>query len=113
MVVVYDGGTLARRALDLAVRIARLQDGSITILLPPLPRGERAALEKEAAEALLAADLDFTFHPLARTGTAAVAAAVEDTAGGLLVLGGDNRLVSPEELAPLMDRLTCPLLVVR
>jgi len=113
VVVVYDGGTLARRALDLAVRIARLQDGSITLLLPPLPRGEQAALEKEAAEALLAADLDFTFHPLARTGTAAVAAAVEDTAGGLLVLGGDNRLVSPEELAPLMDRLTCPLLVVR
>jgi len=113
VVVAYDSSALAHRVLALSVRLARLQEASITLLLPPLARGERAALEEEAAATLLAAGLDFTLHPLERTGAPAVAAAVEGTAGGLLVLGGDNRVVSPEELAPLMDRLTCPLLVVR
>jgi len=113
VVVVYDTTPLARRALALAARLARLQEASITLLLPPLESGERAALEEEAAEALLPAGVDFTLTPLRRTGTAAVAAAVGEADGGLLVLAADTTLIAADELPALVERLTCPVLVVR
>jgi len=113
VVAVYDGRELARRALALAVRLARLQQSSLTLLLPPLAAGEGAALEKSVAVALLATGLDFTLQPVRRAGRAAVAAAVGEAHGGLLVVAADNRLLAPEELTPLLDLLTCPLLVVR
>ncbi len=113
VVVAYDATPLARRALALAARLAHLQEAPITLLLPPLAGGERVAVETAAAEALLPTRVDFTLRPLPRATAAAVAAAVGELEGGLLVVGADTILLAADELPALVESLTCPLLVVR
>lgn len=113
VMAVFDGSAAARRALELAGRLAGASGAELWLLVPAASAAE-FALRADAAKELLA-----------RAGRAApacrrilsgeigeLATAVREARAGVLVLNGDGRLRSGEGFATLLNEIDCPVVWV-
>lgn len=111
--VLYDGSEAARRALDLAGRLAREDGQNLIALLPADAPGGRAALARELEARLRTGGLQARVRELPPDGPEALAATVRAAGGRLLVLPAGHALCEEGPLAALLDRAGCPVVIAR
>jgi nucleotide-binding universal stress UspA family protein len=109
VMVSYDGSACARRALALAIRMARNDGGDLAVFLLPGAR-DRDALQQEVVARTADQGLTLSFRAVA---PADLAAAFHLEHGGLLVLGADCLPVDADALAGLVEAANCPVLLIR
>jgi nucleotide-binding universal stress UspA family protein len=119
VLVAYDGSQAGQRALAMAVKIAQMLK---TYNMPPLTvvvvdgqaEPEVAQwLEREAAAWLLGRRVRVTYRHLPQANIASLVQLVQAEQSGLLVLGGETPLIEADTIQALLDRLGCPVLMVR
>jgi nucleotide-binding universal stress UspA family protein len=103
VMVAYDGRPISSKALDVAADFARGQFRGLSVLL--------LAADGESAE-IAAHGLRASYRWLESADAQALAAAVE-AAGCLLVLPEDTAVLSGDPLIDFLDRLHCPVYLVR
>jgi nucleotide-binding universal stress UspA family protein len=112
--LVYDGTASSQRALVTAARLLQEDIGQLTILLAANDPGHAVQLQRETASWLGARGLAAYYRQLPtqnirnRLTHLAVSQHV-----GLMVLPGPKGVLDDEDLADLLDRLDCPVLLVR
>jgi nucleotide-binding universal stress UspA family protein len=109
--VLYDGSPEAVKALVTAARLVEKEDG-LTVLIPAgaaVPQ----QLEQEAARRLKGYGVSAAFRRVDSSDLAGLLEAVQAGEDGVLVLGASS--LPPEEagLPRLLERLECPVLLVR
>lgn len=111
VVVTYGRSAAAARALDVAQRIARAEGRELTVLLVA---GTRDGADKlrARAEARLAGHAA-RFDRLIRPQIDDVVKAVRGMRAGVAVLEGGKSVLERRAIQALIDRLDCPVLIVR
>jgi nucleotide-binding universal stress UspA family protein len=118
--VVYDGTAAGRQALSLGVRLAGAMDGGLTVVTPAdrsttpdRMAGDAARLAAEAADRILARNVESKFQAVATDDPSAIAVAARAGRAGLIVmpLGGD--WLTPELVQRVAGMVRCPVLMVR
>ncbi len=111
--VPYDGSPGAEKALDAAISLAELNDKGIRILLTTQDREEADRLERQVTEKTRAAGL----RPKVQRATGAtlidMCRIVHDTEADILVLSADDVRLAGEGRNTLLERVACPVLLVR
>lgn len=107
--VVYDGSPGALRALAAARSLAG--EHPVHVLLLAEDRERAKALEPQVREAL--ADADADFRPMARPDIRTVCTIAQAPERGVLVLQADSPLIADASGALALDRVRCPVLLVR
>ena len=110
LVVVHDGSKAGLEALDQAVELAGSDEAALVVLLAgPDPSRLRA----QAEERLGAIAPGVRFHDLpAGPGTEAIVRVAERVNAGLLLLSLAGDPAGQARLVTLLDRLSCPVLVI-
>jgi nucleotide-binding universal stress UspA family protein len=109
VMVSYDGSACSKRALALAVRLARNDGGDLAVFL--LPGGhDRDTLQQEVVARTAEQGLTLSFRAVE---PADLASAFRLEHGGLLVLGADCLPVDADSLAGLVEAANCPVLLIR
>lgn len=109
--VVFDGSESAQRALTLALRIARASGQSIIVFLIAAKREDFARLREQTSA--LAAPVALRFHELVNPDLGEILAAVRLERTGTLVLGMNDRLISPQSIELLRTCLSCAAVLVK
>jgi nucleotide-binding universal stress UspA family protein len=115
----YDGSPAGQRALAMAVKIAQmLKPDNMPPLTVVVADGEgepkvAGRLERTAAAWLLGRPVRVTFRHLPQANIASLVQLVQAEQSGLLVLGGEMPLIEADTIQALLDRLGCPVLMVR
>jgi nucleotide-binding universal stress UspA family protein len=109
--VIFDGSETAKRALTLALRIARAGGQSLNVFLVAANTDEFSALRKQTS----AFDVPVTlrFHELVNADLGEILAAVRRERTGTLVLGMNERLMLPESVELLRTCLSCAAVLVK
>jgi nucleotide-binding universal stress UspA family protein len=119
VLVVYDGSLAARRALAMAVRLLQTREQAERLPLTVLIlAGEEALetmqrLEQEVITWLQQRGLQANYRQLTRADMPHLAEAVFMEKGGLLVLAGESPIIEAKALQTLLDKIDCPILLVR
>jgi nucleotide-binding universal stress UspA family protein len=108
--VIFDGSAAAQRALALALRIARAGVPSLNVFLVVANADDFTSLRAQATE--LAGAVALRFHELVNPEFGDILATVRSERTGTLVLGINERLISPESVELLRKRLSCPAVLV-
>jgi nucleotide-binding universal stress UspA family protein len=109
--VTFDGSAAAQRALTLALRIARASGQLLNVFLVAANADDFTSLRAQATE--LAGAVALRFHELVNPEFGDILAAVRSERTGTLVLGINERLISPESVELLRKRLSCPAVLVK
>jgi nucleotide-binding universal stress UspA family protein len=112
VMVAYDGRPISSKALDVAADFARGQFRGLSVLLLAADGESAEKLQRQAASELAAHGLRASYRWLESADAQALAAAVE-AAGCLLVLPEDTAVLSGDPLIDFLDRLHCPVYLVR
>ena len=109
--IIFDGSQAAQRALAVALRIARSGVQSLNVFLMAANADELTSLRAQATESsgLLALRL----HERVAPDLGEILAAVRSERTGILVLGMNEQLISPESVDLLRKRLGCPAVLVK
>ncbi len=119
VLVTYDGSAAAKRALTIATRLIQTLKPNgpralIVLTVADANTPELAQrLEQEAETWLLDQDFQLNFHRLPKTDVPSLVQTVRADQGGLLVLGGEILLLEAETIQALLDKISCPVLLVR
>jgi len=114
VVTLDDPSPTGARALALAARLAREDHRNLVVLVPG--KADETLAQPPTAEAerrLQGQGLRARVRPLTQVDSDAVAAAVREAGGRLLVLGADHPLADEGSLARLIARSGCPVVVAR
>jgi nucleotide-binding universal stress UspA family protein len=111
VVVTYDGSPVARRAIKIAARLARRNDGYLAVLIVADAPDEEYRLQAEMADWLRRQGLLVRFRRLPEASVPALIQAMQTERGGVLVLSSTILHLSP--LQKLLDETECPVLLVR
>jgi nucleotide-binding universal stress UspA family protein len=112
VVVVYDGSPTAREALVWAVRLAHKKKwGFLTLLVVAGARDQARQLQTQVANRLRRPGLVVRYRWLRGTGLPALIHRIRAERSGVLILG--SALLSSDSLQVLLDRVDCPVLLVR
>jgi nucleotide-binding universal stress UspA family protein len=112
VLVVFDGSTLGRKALSIAVTL--LEEGDPLRVLLLADGVERASdLHQEAAQLLEGYDLDIRYRPLTESSVPRMVRTIEVEQGGSLVLPGRLALFEEDALLMLLDQVDIPVLLIR
>jgi nucleotide-binding universal stress UspA family protein len=112
VLVLYEDGAQADRALGTAASFARTIGADLMVLAHGATEEERRALEARAGQILAAAGLAAEIRRIARADAARLCALARERPSTLLVLSADDLARRDESERALIDRLDCPLLVV-
>ncbi len=110
--VVYDGSDESARALEIALRLARASGHRITVFLAASSTEQAEDTLRERAQELLGAT-PALYRRLPAPGLEHVLRATRREGADILVLGGGERLLSPEIIRQLREELPCAALLVR
>lgn len=123
VMVVYDGTAAAQRALALAVLLrVTPRSGTLPALIVLTPTEDRVDidpyLEQEAGAWLTEQGVEPKFRRLAKMDVLNLAQAVGESIaaekGGLLILSSESLIrFGPETIQALLDKIDCPLLLVK
>jgi nucleotide-binding universal stress UspA family protein len=109
--VTYDGTPSARQALRMAARLARQEEGGLTVLILADAPDAAQRLQARASDLLRGKGLLVRYRQLTDAGPATLTHEVRSTGSGVLVL---SSTVLPERaLQTLLDEVDCPVLLVR
>lgn len=112
VVAVFDGSETASRGLMVAQMLAHHGDQTLNVLIAATHDQEARALQDRAASSLRGADSPVAFHRILVSDTLQLARTIE-TFSCLLVLPAELRGLSGAPLIDFVDRIECPVLVVR
>lgn len=119
VLITYDGSPAASQALALAAHLGSIPEPATRRLLTVLIlSGEEVGstaqrLEREASTWLQERGLQAGFRRLAQADVAHLAQAVQAEQGGLLILAGKKLLIHAEAIQRLLDKIDCPILLIR
>jgi nucleotide-binding universal stress UspA family protein len=113
ILVVYDGSTIAQKALSAAIRLVRGKNGYLTVLI--LADGPDAAreLQTNVAKWLRERGLEARYRWLVGADVRHLPRIVDSEGCGMLVLPGQHSRVQSQGLLVWLDEVTCPVLLVR
>jgi nucleotide-binding universal stress UspA family protein len=109
--VIYDGSEASQRAFTVALRLARTGQQALDVFLMAASNDDLASLREQTER--LAGPFALRFHELVNPAFEDILAAVRGQRAGTLVLGINERLISPESLELLRHRLRCPAILVK
>jgi len=109
--VIFDDSKAAQRALAVALRIVRAGAQLLNVFLIAANADDFTSLRAQATE--LASPVALRFHELINPEFGEILAAVRGERAGALVLGMDERLISPESVELLRNRLSCSAVLVK
>ena len=109
--VIFDGSAAAQRALAVALRIASASGQLLNVFLVAANADDFTSLRAQVTE--LAGPVALRFHELVDPEFSDILAAVRSAHTGTLVLGVNERLISPESVELLRKRLSCPAVLVK
>jgi hypothetical protein len=112
VLVLYEDGIQADKALGAAASLARTMAADLVVLAHGATDEDRRALEARAGEILAAAGIEAPVRRMTRADAARICAIARDRPNTLLVLSADKLARRDESERALIDRLDCPLLVV-
>lgn len=111
--VVYDGTSLAEKAVAVAVDLAKPGDGELVIFLLADDPGE-ASQQQEAVRVQLAGTaLEPTFQTLSEASVSRLAYLVAHEEGGTLILPAEPEALEDEALLDFLDETRVPVLLIR
>jgi nucleotide-binding universal stress UspA family protein len=119
VLVTYDGSTAAKRGLEMAARLVQTvkpeaRQPLIVLIVTETDSVEVAQrLEHEATAELLGQFAQVNFRRLPQADLASLVESVKAEKGGVLVLGGESPLLEADTIQALLDRIACPVLLVR
>lgn len=119
VLVTYDGSQAAQQALIFAANLAQANQSPLTILVMAEETAVSHQLGIQAADHLanisptLPDTLHLTYRHLPHTTPNSLVEAVELEGGGSLVLGGTGEWLQAEAIQQLLDKLDCPVLLVK
>jgi nucleotide-binding universal stress UspA family protein len=119
VLVAYDGSPATRRALAMAVRLLQTVEQAerlpltVLILAGEEALETRQRLEQEVITWLQQRGLQASYRWLTGADMPHLAEAVFMEKGGLLVLAGESPLIEAKTLQTLLDKIDCPILLVR
>jgi len=109
--VIFDGSAAAQRALAVALRIVRAGWQSLSVFLVAANADDFSSLRAQSTE--LAGPVALRFHELLDPEFGDILEKVRSERTGTLVLCMDKRLISPESVELLRNRLSCPAVLVK
>ena len=112
LLLLYDGSTGAKRALETAIGLAR-RASAVHLFLIGNSAGKRASLREEAETIIGGRIRKKEFHMIPWTDSKMLAQCIHLTEPGLLVLSDNTETVSPETVYGLIDATDYPVLLVR
>lgn len=116
VLLTYDGSDMAQKALHVAFYLAHAHQLPLTILLPDDSPDDPKALAEKASQWLAQHSPKLAtvqFVRLSQSDAIHLIEAINREGGGTVVLGGPEPLLKAEAIQSLLDRLDCPVLVVR
>ncbi len=119
VVVTFDGSAAANRALDIAAHLVQKIKLPARLPLLVLIMAEAGSLEvaqqleQETTTRLLGQVAQLKFRRLAQANLTSLIQTVQAEKAGLLVLGGETPLLEAETIQALLDKIICPVLLVR
>jgi nucleotide-binding universal stress UspA family protein len=113
VVLAYDGSPVAAKALEVASRIADNDGGRLLVFL--IAESGDAVAEHEAAvrRCLRGSALSLMFRRVSGESCAAMLPAIEAERPKLFIVGADPANTRSEALAPIIESVSCPVLLVR
>ena len=112
VVLFYEGGPGAARALEQALGLARDGDGQLVLVLAGDPARCRR-LRQECLDAAAEAGVEVRLRELPEADPRSVAEAVNAVPCGVLVLAGNSALLQGAGALAQLGRLRCPVFIVR
>jgi nucleotide-binding universal stress UspA family protein len=112
VMVVYDGSSLAQKALAAAAFLARFEEGPVTVALVD-GESEMAELRDRAGAQLRSHGVQGRYRALSRSGVDRLVGLVRTEGCGTLVLPAKSALLRDEALVALLDEIDVPTLFVR
>lgn len=113
VVVLFEDTAQGRRALELAIQLARQDARQLTVIYPHTGQERLAELEELAKPQLAAAGIDAVETGLSQNSATELLALFQQSAGRLMVLGADSGYFEADAYAALLMQLPAPLLLVR
>jgi len=113
VLVLYDGSEGAERALDAAARLAKESGSQPLVLLLADASDAARQLEEQAAHRMEVWAVSPRFRSLPAADVHSLSRALQFEGGGLVVLSARSRLLPPETIQELLDRIRNPVLLVR
>lgn len=113
VVVLFGESPQHLRALTVAAQLAQRDGKNLVVLTPATDAKGHARLRARAQAHLRALGMEAAYRRLADTTPAAIAGAIEQADGKLLVLPGDPGLLDGSQGQGLLDALKCAVVLVR
>jgi hypothetical protein len=111
--VIYDGSTLAERALDVAAALLREDEQPLTVLLLAEHRERLEPLRAQVHAWLGERDLALRYITLSTTNVPNLINTLHTEQCGTLVLPSRSDILDAEALQAVLDRVEVPVLLVR
>jgi hypothetical protein len=111
--VAYDGSQVARKALAAATYLLQGRDGELTVLLLAGDPDEAERLQAQVSEWLEDRDINLTFRQVLEIDVDRLTELIQEEGCRVVVLPGPNHGLTDEELPVFLERVDCPVLVVR
>jgi nucleotide-binding universal stress UspA family protein len=111
--VAYDASPSAEKALDAAARLADATRASVRVLVAEPDQEKATALRERAAARLAAAGIRAEFSDAFELTLDTMCRTVQETDADVLVIAADNPRLEGEGRLRLLQRVTCPVLLIR
>lgn len=111
--VAYDASPSAEKALDAAARLADATHASVRVLISEPDAGKAAGLRERAAALLSARGIRAVFSDTFELTLDTMCRTVQQTDADVMVIAADNPHLQGEGRTRLLERITCPVLLVR
>ena len=111
--VPFDGSPGSERALTAALRLARINDRGVQILITEADTEKSAALHARASGQASAQGVGLTENIAPGVTISGMCRIVQQTDADILVLSGDDARLEGNGRKTLLERVACPVLLVR
>ena len=113
IVAVYDGGPESEAVLDAALTFVGGPVSLLTVLLPAESREESDALKEDVDARLSQENTPVHYRRISPDSIEWVVNALNEVHGDILIQGESNASLKDEGLEELLERVHCPVLIVR
>jgi nucleotide-binding universal stress UspA family protein len=113
VLVLYDGSALAQKALRMAADLVQKRKGYLTVAILAMEEEEAKRLQTEVGLWLHSQHLQARYRWMMEEDDRLIAELVRSEGGCMLVLPGEIPMLQGEHLRAVVDRLQCPVMVVR
>ena len=113
VLMLYDGSPSAQKALRMAADLVRKRRGYLIVAILAIEEEEARRLQTEAGLWLRSQHLQARYRWMMEEDERLIAELVRSEGGCMLVLPGEIPMLHGERLKAVVDRLHCPVMVVR